>query len=56
MNKLISSVVLLEGITHIEDLPLSEFIRTVESLKEKIVTEKLDGSNLCFCVVEYVLF
>jgi hypothetical protein len=52
MNKLISSVVLLEGITHIEDLPLSEFIRTVESLKDKIVTEKLDGSNLWFGVDE----
>lgn len=56
MNKLISSVVLLEGITHIEDLPLSEFIRTVESLKEKIVTEKLDGSNLWFGVDENGLY
>lgn len=56
MNKLISSVVLLEGITHIEDLPLSEFIRTVESLKDKIVTEKLDGSNLWFGVDENGLY
>lgn len=56
MNKLISSVVLLEGITHIEDLPLSEFIRTVESLKDKIVTEKLDGSNLWFGVDESGLY
>lgn len=46
MSKLLSSVNLLEGITHLEDLPLNDFIRTVESLKQKIVTEKLDGANL----------
>ena len=43
---LLASTVLLEGITHIEDLPLQQFIRTVESLKDKIISEKLDGANL----------
>lgn len=48
--KLIAQSVLLEGITHIEDLPLQDFIHAVETLKDKTVTEKLDGSNLWFGV------
>jgi len=37
---------LQEGIAHLEDLPVQRFIKTVETLKDKIITEKLDGSNL----------
>jgi hypothetical protein len=48
MSNLLTSIVLHEGIQHIEDLPLREFIRTVEALKDKVVTEKLDGANLWF--------
>jgi uncharacterized protein YjaG (DUF416 family) len=48
MTQLLRTVVLLEGITHLEDLSLKEFIRTIESLKNKIITEKLDGANLWF--------
>lgn len=48
--KLIAQSVILEGITHIEDLPLQDFIHAVETLKDKTVTEKLDGSNLWFGV------
>lgn len=39
---------LQEGIAHLEDLPVQRFIKTVETLKDKIITEKLDGSNLWF--------
>lgn len=39
---------LQEGIAHLEDLPVQQFIKTVETLKDKIITEKLDGSNLWF--------
>ena len=52
MNRLLQTSLLLESITHIEDLPLKEFIRTIESLKDKIITEKLDGANLWFGVDE----
>jgi hypothetical protein len=40
--------ILHEGIAHLEDLSIQQFIKTVETLKEKIITEKLDGSNLWF--------
>jgi hypothetical protein len=53
---LIKSSVLLEGITHLEDLPISEFIRAVETLKDKTITEKLDGANLWFGIDEDGLF
>lgn len=56
MQKLLASTVLLEGITHIEDLPLRDFIRTVEEFQDKVVTEKLDGSNLWFGVDETGFF
>lgn len=56
MSTLHYTAVLLEGISHLEDLPLREFIRTVESLKNKIVTEKLDGANLWFGIDENGLF
>src|SRR5271157_257062 len=45
---MLKQIILSEAITHIEDLPIREFIRTVEALKDKIVTEKLDGANLWF--------
>jgi uncharacterized protein (UPF0218 family) len=48
--------VLMEGIAHIEDLPLDQFIQTVKDLKDKSVTEKLDGANLWFGVDENGLF
>lgn len=35
-----------EGITHIEDAEVQEFIHTVENLANMIVSEKLDGANL----------
>jgi hypothetical protein len=50
--KLLTSTLLIEGITHIEDLPLRDFVHAVETLKDKVVTEKLDGSNLWFGVDE----
>lgn len=56
MTQLLKTAVLLEGITHLEDLPLKEFIRTVETLKDKIVTEKLDGANLWFGLDENGVF
>jgi hypothetical protein len=56
MAHLLKNVVLFEGITHLEDLPLDEFIRTVETLKDKIITEKLDGANLWFGLDENGLF
>ena len=37
-------------------MPLKEFIRTVETLKDKIVTEKLDGANLWFGLDENGVF
>lgn len=39
---------LSEGITHIEDLPLADFIKAVRNIKNMVATEKLDGSNLWF--------
>lgn len=56
MSRLHEGVVILEGITHIEDLPLEKFIDTVENLKDKVVTEKLDGANLWFGVDENGFF
>lgn len=56
MIKLLTMAVLAEGITHIEDLSNGEFIRTVETMREKIVTEKLDGANLWFGLDDTGLF
>lgn len=39
---------LSEGITHIEDAAVDDFIHAVENLASLIVSEKLDGSNLIF--------
>ena len=46
MLKTIREISLLEGITHIEDLGVSEFISKIENLSKLIVSEKLDGANL----------
>ena len=40
--------VLNEGIDHFESLPHDKFIKTVKSLSDFIISEKLDGSNLVF--------
>lgn len=56
MGALFSSVVLLEGITHIEDRSLDDFIRAVETIKDKEITEKLDGANLWFGLDESGLY
>jgi len=36
------------GISHIEDLPLTEFIKVVNTLHEYELTEKLDGAQILF--------
>lgn len=45
---MLKQIVLLESIDHLEDLSPSEFVQTVETIKNRIVTEKLDGANLWF--------
>lgn len=35
-----------EGIAHLEDLPVDEFIDSIENLNRMIATQKLDGYNL----------
>lgn len=45
---MLKQIVLLESIDHLEDLSPSEFVQTVETIKNRIVTEKLDGVNLWF--------
>lgn len=37
---------LYEGISHIEDLSVDEFISSIENLTKMIATQKLDGANL----------
>lgn len=39
---------LLEGITHIEDVPIENFIKSIENINDYIISEKLDGANLHF--------
>lgn len=39
---------LIEGISHIEDLPVSEFIAAIKNISNMIATEKLDGAQLWF--------
>lgn len=39
---------IIEGITHIEDLPVNEFISAIRNLGKMIATEKLDGAQLWF--------
>lgn len=43
-----NQAILVESIIHLEDLPVSQFVRAIETLKDKTVTEKLDGANLWF--------
>ncbi len=42
------TTLLLEGITHIEDLPIEIFINSIENINNFIISEKLDGANLHF--------
>lgn len=56
MSSILSNIMLQESITHVEDLPINEFIRTVESLKQKIVTEKLDGCLAASTILETLEF
>lgn len=37
-----------EGIRHIEDLPVDEFIAVLQNMHQMVATEKMDGANLWF--------
>lgn len=39
---------LIEGITHLEDLPVDEFVKSVKNIHLYDISEKIDGSNLHF--------
>lgn len=39
---------LMEGIKHIEDLSIREFINNIRNIHKFIITEKIDGANLRF--------
>lgn len=41
-----------EGIVHVEDLDLEDFIRVVQNISKMVATEKLDGVNLWFGIDE----
>src|ERR1700679_3502530 len=41
-----------KGITHIEELPTTEFIKVVKNLHEYEVTEKVDGAEILFGIDE----
>lgn len=56
MSKLLPLVLLTESVSHIEDLPVMEFIRAVQSIKEKVITEKLDGDEIVFGIDDIGLF
>ena len=56
MSKLLPLVLLTESVSHIEDLPVMEFIRAVQSITEKVITEKLDGDELVFGIDDIGLF
>jgi len=43
---------LSKGISHIEDLPIVEFLHTLSSLDEYDITEKLDGAQILFGIDE----
>jgi len=43
---------LSKGISHIEDLPVAEFIKTLNNLHEYAFTEKLDGAQILFGIDE----
>jgi hypothetical protein len=45
-----------KGITHIEDLPLSGLLKTLKSLHEYEVTEKVDGAQILFGIDEVGLY
>lgn len=41
---------IFEGITHLEDLPIEQFINSIRKLNQFEITEKIDGANLHFGV------
>ncbi len=43
---------LSKGISHIEDLPVAEFLRVLNNLYEYVITEKLDGAEILFGIDE----
>jgi len=43
---------IFEGITHLEDLPIEQFINSIRKLNQFEITEKIDGANLHFGVDE----
>lgn len=43
---------LMEGIKHIEDLEIREFINNIRNVHKFIITEKIDGANLRFGLSE----
>ena len=47
---------LYEGIPHIEDLPVNQFVQTLRTLSEYEITEKVDGSQLLFGIDERGLY
>lgn len=53
---MLKDIILRESVQHLEELPVKQFISAVESLKEKIVTEKLDGANLWFGIDDVGVF
>ena len=56
MKSLLSSIILAESIVHIEDQSIDDFIKSVETLKDKTITEKLDGAYLWFGVDDRGLY
>lgn len=45
---MVKTIRLAEGISHLEDLSLTDFIRVVKNISTMSATEKLDGANLWF--------
>jgi hypothetical protein len=39
---------LTEGLVHIEDLPVLDFLETIKKINEFEITEKIDGANIIF--------
>lgn len=41
------------GITHIEDLEINDFVKTLETISEHTITEKVDGAQMLFGLDEH---
>ena len=48
MKSTTKNIILNEGIEHIENLPIKEFLNAVKNLNKFRVTEKIDGVNIVF--------